>query len=388
MITPRHSLGAEVAPARRGKDHSVERVADVPDDGADEDMRALPRTSLHMTNPTTGRTRAAAGRAGALVVNRLSDRPIVAAGTVAGYGPIFNAGVIHHDGRFHLFARGVRDGYRRNHGVGARFVNYISDVLVFTSTDGIAYELQQVLAMSSAESVHSYEDPRVQRVQTAKGEQVVMSYTNLPAPESGKPWRVGVHRLVYAKGRFRLNPTSGRVIGPEGQPDKDAVLFNLRDGRVGLIHRIHPNMQLALFDSLEELWESGPAYWDPHMRSLAQHTILTPSPGAVSVGAGAPPAPTPDGLLLFYHEREQTGYTTRVALLDNDNGRVKSLLPEPIMRPTHTWERSGDVDNVVFVQGALIRPDGAVYLTYGASDRHVGAATVDTAALLTALRAA
>ena len=38
------------------------------------------------------------------------------ADSVPGYGPIFNAGVIHHDGRFHLFARGVRGGYRRNDG--------------------------------------------------------------------------------------------------------------------------------------------------------------------------------------------------------------------------------------------------------------------------------
>ena len=352
-------------------------------------MGARPRTSLDMTNPTTRRTRAVAGRAGEIVVNRLSDMPIVAAGAVVGYGPIFNAGVIHHDGAFHLFARGVRDGYRRNNGAGARFLDYISDVLVFTSTDGIAYEFQQVLATSSPENVHSYEDPRVQRVRTPHGEQVVMSYTNLPAPESGKPWRVGVHRLAYAKGRFRLNKTSGRVIGPEGQPDKDAVLFNLRDGRVGLIHRIHPNMQLTLFDSLNELWESGAAYWEAHLRNLARHTILTPSPGAVAVGAGAPPVATPDGLLLFYHEREQSGqYTIRLALLDDESGCVKSLLPDPIMRPTLTWERSGDVNNVVFVQGALLRPDGTVYLTYGASDRHVGAATVDTAALLTALRAA
>lgn len=167
-----------------------------------------------MTDLTTTGERAGAHGASEIVVNRLSDTPIVAARAVAGYGPIFNAGVIHHDGRFHLFARGVRDGYRRNEGTGARFLDYISDILVFTSTDGRSYEFQQVLATSSPEGVHSYEDPRVQRVQTTEGEQVVMSYTNVPAPDSGKPWRVGVHRLAHQEGRFRLNPTSGRVIGP------------------------------------------------------------------------------------------------------------------------------------------------------------------------------
>jgi hypothetical protein len=37
---------------------------------------------------------------------------------VPGYGPIFNAGLIHHDGFLHLLARGVRDSYRRNDGPG------------------------------------------------------------------------------------------------------------------------------------------------------------------------------------------------------------------------------------------------------------------------------
>jgi beta-1,2-mannobiose phosphorylase / 1,2-beta-oligomannan phosphorylase len=323
-----------------------------------------------------------------VVAQRLGDGPIVQAGSVPGYGPIFNAGVIVADDRFHLFARGVRDGYRRNNGPGPRFLDYISDVLVFTSDDGRSYDFQQVLAESSPAGVHSYEDPRVQRVRSGGGERTVMSYTNLPAPDSGGPWRVGVHRLGYEDGRYFLNRTSGRVIGPEGEPNKDAVLFNLRDGRVALIHRIYPNMQLALFDSLDGVWDPPPGYWDEHMSELERHTIISPSPGALAVGAGAPPIATEDGLILFYHERDAAGvYTTRVALLDDATGRVKSILPDPIMRPEAEWERSGDVDDVVFVQGAIVRADD-IYLTYGAADRCVGAASVGRAELAAALRAA
>jgi len=322
-------------------------------------------------------------------VRRVSEAPIVAAGAVPGYGPIFNAGVIHHDGRFHLFARGVRDGYLRNDGPGPRFLDYISDILVFTSGDGLSYDFQQVLARSTEHGVHCYEDPRVQRVGIGDDERIVMSYTNLPSPESGGAWRVGVHRLGYADGTFFLNRTSGRVIGPEDHPDKDAVLFTLRDGRVGLIHRIHPNMQLAVFDSLDDLWDAAAERWDEHMRELDRHTILRPSDGALGIGAGAPPVATADGLLLFFHERERSGrYTMRVALLDDETGRVRSILPEPIMLPMLDWERSGDVDEVVFVQGAVARPNGTIYLTYGASDRHVGAATVEAAPLLAALAGA
>jgi len=111
---------------------------------------------------------------------RISAAPIVAAGSVQGYGPIFNAGVIRHEGVFHLFARGVRDGYRRNDGLGPRFLDYVSDVLVFTSLDGRTYAFQQVLAESSPDDVHTYEDPRVQLVRSGGEERIVMSYTNLP----------------------------------------------------------------------------------------------------------------------------------------------------------------------------------------------------------------
>ena len=317
------------------------------------------------------------------------DAPIVEAGSVAGYGSIFNAGAIFRDGRFHLFARGVREGHTRNEGAGPRFLDYVSDVLVFTSPDGLDYEFQQVLACGSETGVHSYEDPRVQTITSGGGEHVVMTYTSLPDPSSGKPWQVGIHRLRYAEGRFALNRTSGRVIGPAGLEDKDAVVFNLRDGRVALIHRIHPDMQLALFDSLDELYASGQDYWDEHLRRLDRHTIISPAPGALGVGAGAPPVPTEAGLLLFYHERNaDSQYTLNVALLDAATGRVSAKLPEPILRPELPWEKNGDVDNVVFVQGAVPRPDGTIYLTYGAADRCVGAASVTTTELLAALRSA
>jgi predicted GH43/DUF377 family glycosyl hydrolase len=347
--------------------------------------------TVESTVPTAGPT-ATSGRASHSAppsLRRLRGTPIVSAGDVPGYGAIFNAGVLYHDGRFHLFARGVRDGYRRSDGQGPTFLDYISDVLVFTSDNGYAFDFQQVLATGSREGVFSYEDPRVQRVRCNGDECVVVSYTDLPAPDSGLPWRIGVQRLGYESGRFFLNHTSGRVVSPAGVQDKDAVIFNLRDGRVGLIHRIHPAMQLALFDSLDELWDVDADYWDRHLRSLDEHVIISPSAGALGVGAGAPPVETPDGLLLFYHEREASGhYVAKVALLDDRTGRVKAMLHEPVLRPELEWERTGDVDNVVFVQGAVARDDGTIYVTYGAADRHVGAAWVATDDVLAALRAA
>ncbi len=320
-------------------------------------------------------------------VRRVTERPIADALSVPGYGAVFNAGLLHHEGAFHLFARAVRAGYRRNSGSGDRFLDYVSDVVVLTSRDGVEYEFAYVLAPAGSNGTTSIEDPRVQRVSAGDRERVVMTSTWL-TPASGAPWRIGAHELAWNAGRFHLRERSGRLLGPEGIADKDAVVFALLDGRVALIHRIHPNMQLAVFDDLDHLMGAGAEYWDDYLLDLDRHTLLAPSPGALGVGAGAPPVPTEEGLLLFFHERRGDGsYTMNLALLEPASGAVVSRLPSAILEPELEWERRGDVDDVVFVQGAH-RDGDVVYLTYGAADRCVGAATASVSHLLDALAGA
>ncbi len=322
------------------------------------------------------------------VVRRVAAHPVVGAGAIPGYGPIFNAGLLRHDGRFHLFARAVRDTYRPNPEPGPRFLDYVSDIAVFESADGLEYEFGYILARAGEFGVDCFEDPRVQMVHSRGQARHVMTYTNLPSTD-GEPWRVGAHHLVHDGERFHLDPASGRLLGPAGVQDKDAVVWNLADGRVALVHRIHPDMQLAVFDDLEHLWDADDAYWDDHLADIERHTIIRPSAGALGIGAGAPPLQTEDGSLLFFHERRADGvYTMNLALLDDHTGRPISLLPEALLVPELHWEIEGDVDNVIFVQGAHLQPDGdTIYLVYGAADRHVGAATASAGQLLTLLRA-
>ena len=302
---------------------------------------------------------------------------------IPGYGAIFNAGLLHHDGRYHLFARAIREGYRRNDGQGPRFLNYLSDIVVLESDDGERYDFGYVLTRSGTDLVHCYEDPRVQWVTSDGIDHLVMTYTNLPDPSSGLPCRIGAHRLLYDGSRFSLDEESGTLLGPEAIANKDAVLFNLDDGRVAMIHRIHPNMQLAVFDSLDHLWGADAGYWARYCAELESHTIIRPSLGAMGVGAGAPPVVTDAGRLLFFHERDHRGvYLMKLALLNATTGRVVAMLDRPLLEPELEWEITGDVDHVVFVQGAHRRDDGSIYLTYGAADAHVGAAITDESSLL------
>jgi predicted GH43/DUF377 family glycosyl hydrolase len=321
-----------------------------------------------------------------LPVRRLRDRPIVDAGAVPGYGPLFNAGLLHHAGAYHLFARAVRNGYRHGDDTGPRFVDYVSDIIVLTSADGHDYEFGYVLAPAGTSGAACFEDPRVQWVEHRGAERLVMTYTHLPPPDGG-PWRIGAHLLRWDGQRFAIDGPTGRLLGPEGVANKDAVIFTLADGRTALIHRIHPDMQLAVFDDLDHLWDASDDYWAAHLADLERHTLLTPSPGSLGIGAGAPPVRTDDGFLLFFHERRGDGsYTMNVALLDETTGRVVSRLPYPVLEPELIWERFGDVDEVVFVQGAHLDGD-EIYLTYGAADRCVGAAVASVPHLLEALAA-
>ncbi len=322
---------------------------------------------------------------------RVSSHPLLGPGAAPGYGPIFNAGLLHHGGRFHLFARGVRDGYRRNPGEGARFLDYVSDVLLFRSDDGLRYTFDHVLLASDGDAFHAIEDPRVQRVSSCAvgggthADHLVMTYTRLSHPDSGRPWQIGAHRLVEDGDRLVVDPSSACILGPEGIHDKDGVVFNLSDGRVALLHRVHPDMQVAVFDDLEHLWNADALYWRTHLDQIERHTIIRPTPGSLGVGAGAPPLVCEAGLLLFFHERRSDGvYTMKVALLDPASGEVRSMLPDALLEPEMEWERFGDVENVVFVQGVHRLDDGQIYLTYGAADRCVGAAIVHEGDLLDA----
>lgn len=321
-------------------------------------------------------------------VSRLRQTPVVEAGSIPGYGAVFNAGLIHIGGRYHLFARAVRDGYTRNNGDGPRFHDYISDIVVFSSVDGHDYRFDYVLAAAGDNGVNCYEDPRVQSVTSNGTQHLVMTYTNLPPEGSGLPWRIGAHRLQWSNDRFFVDETSGRLLGPEGIENKDAVVFNLADGRVALIHRIHPNMQIAIFDDLDHLWHADDGYWDAYLPSIDDHTIIRPLAGSLGVGAGAPPVETPHGLLLLFHERNAEGiYTMKAALLDRESGRLKAVLDDPIFWPELEWERRGDVDEVVFVQGVHALDDATLYVVYGAADSHVGAAVIRSGPLLHALLA-
>jgi 4-O-beta-D-mannosyl-D-glucose phosphorylase len=100
-------------------------------------------------------------------------------------------------------------------------------------------------------------------------------------------------------------------------------------------------------------------------------------------GAGAPPLKTPKGWLHVAHGVRACAaglrYVLYAFLCDlEDPSRVIARPGGYFMAPEGE-ERIGDVSNVLFCNGAVMRPSGEVFIYYGSSDTrtHVATTTVD-----------
>jgi predicted GH43/DUF377 family glycosyl hydrolase len=93
------------------------------------------------------------------------------------------------------------------------------------------------------------------------------------------------------------------------------------------------------------------------------------------VEPGPPPVIVPQGILLVYNGADdRLVYRTGWALFDrSDPTRVLARSDAPIFEPQRGWELTGQVPNVVFVEG-LLREGPRWIFYYGGADKHVGVA--------------
>jgi len=171
--------------------------------------------------------------------------------------------------------------------------------------------------------------------------------------------------------------------------DKDVFIFPKKiNNSFWLVHRIMPSIQIATFKNFSELTTE---YWRDYFKAFEKHTLLDPHYRFENhkIGGGCPPIETEAGWLFIYHSVGRIflrkRYYAVVALLDYHNPRkVIARLPYPLFSPSSSWERKGNVKNVVFPSGAVVR-DKRLYIYYGAADKLIAAKSVDLAELLTEL---
>jgi predicted GH43/DUF377 family glycosyl hydrolase len=214
------------------------------------------------------------------------------------------------------------------------------------------------------------EDPRITRI----GDEFMVVYTGYS--------RGGPLVCLAVTRDFVEFDHRGVLMPPE---DKDAALFPVQfGGRWILIHR--PVSSLA---NGAHIWIS----WSPDLKHWGESTVLMPARrggwwDANKIGLGPPPLLTDQGWLLCYHGVRAAAsgsvYRLGLALLDRDDPtKVVARGNEWVFGPHATYERQGDVSDVVFPCGWILRDDGdSLDLYYGAADSVVCVATASLTELL------
>lgn len=178
------------------------------------------------------------------------------------------------------------------------------------------------------------------------------------------------------------------MVGPNFQ-DKDAMIFPEKiENKVVFIHRIVPNIQIAMFDNLEHFIQPENEYWPNYLKDLDKHTLMYREFKweESKIGAGPPPLRTDAGWLLIYHGVDaQMVYRAGAALIDEKNPyRVIARLPYPILEPQTDYEKFGDVNMVVFPEG-LVQIENEILVYYGAADKVIALAIGKLPQLIEAL---
>lgn len=277
---------------------------------------------------------------------------------------VFNCGVTEFEGRILLLYRAQGDDNISRFGIAFSEDGYnISERRpdpIFMPDPDNEYEVLGV------------EDPRISKM----GENYYITYTaaslypeldrNADTHSHGhKPWRVRVS-LAHTHD-FKSFSRHGVVIAHIDS--KDAALFpeKINDQFV-LIHRVFPDIRLAIADNLQNFKERGPVL-SPRRKSWDTERV----------GIGSQPIKTPFGWLAVYHgaSSHRNEYSLGLVLFDLDDPAVvigRSL--HPILEPETKYERIGQIPNVVFSCGAIVW-ENELLVYYGAADQVIGVASID-----------
>lgn len=168
------------------------------------------------------------------------------------------------------------------------------------------------------------------------------------------------------------------IVTPSNTDDKDLALLPEKvQGQFLLYHRIGGRICAEMISELTSETKV--------MRCIE---IMGPREGmwdAAKVGIAGPPLRVPGGFLMLYHGvSRRSKYRVGAVLLAEDGVTILSRSANPIFEPVEPYELTGEIQNVVFPCGAVIRDD-TLFMYYGGGDKVVGVATASLSRILNAL---
>jgi predicted GH43/DUF377 family glycosyl hydrolase len=280
------------------------------------------------------------------IVHRYVGNPILTADMIPGANAVFNSSVARFQDRYvGIFRVETRQGFQALRlgwsSTGVKFDLTPDEILVPTETPFTTYEEARY-------------DPRITRIDDV--------YYICHASENRFGCQVSVARTrdfaTFEKIAIASQPTNRNMVlfaekinGLYARLDRP-----FESGRNGNIW-ISYSPDLIHWGQSECILQSRPFAWDQG-----------------KIGPGAPPVKTSHGWLVIYHgvtpRINSQIYKAGVALLDlEDPRKVLARSKEYLMAPRESYERIGDVPNVVFPTAAL--PDwekDELRIYYGAAD--------------------
>ena len=286
---------------------------------------------------------------------------------------VFNPAAIEIKGKIHILYRAMSDD-------NTSVIGYASSsdgLTIDEQSDEPAYVPRAPFESKGVPNGNSgCEDPRLTKID----DKIYMLYTayNGKTPPSVAITSISEKDFLARDWKKWSEP---RLLTTSDFDDKDAALLPEKiDGKYMIIHRID---NVICADFLTDLTDR-----DEKIKRCVE--ILQRRPGmwdSAKIGIAFPPIKTELGWLFFYHGvSERTNYRMGIALMDlNDPTRLINRTSDAILYPEQGYEMYGQIPNVVFPCGAVLR-DRTIYIYYGGADSVVCGATMNLDEILESLR--
>lgn len=258
----------------------------------------------------------------------------------------------------------------------------VSSIGVAESKDGIAfYNRQQLITPKYSWERFGCEDPRV----TKLDKQYYIFYTGISLlPPVAKGVKVGLaisKDLKTIQEKHLITPFNAKAMS----------LFPERiSGKIWAVLTVHTDQPpakicLASFNDEKDLWSKK--YWNKWHQNFEKSALPLQRTLQDHVEAGAPPIKTKNGWLLIYsyiknYLSPQQLFSIEMALLDLKNPlKIIARTNNPILIPEKSYEKIGNIPNIVFPSGAMVK-NNLIYLYYGTADTTVSLAYISIPNLL------
>ncbi len=273
---------------------------------------------------------------------------------------VFNPAAIYLDGKFHIVYRAMSHDNTSVFG----YASSLDGLHIEERLDHPIYVPREVFEKSNDGNYSGCEDPRLTKV----GDRIYVCYTaydgeNVPRVAMSS---IAVSDFLNKKWKWAIP----KLISPPDIDDKDACILSKKvNGQYMFFHRMETFIWIDFVKDLH--------FYDGQY--LGGSILLQSRPGkwdSKKIGIAGPPEETEKGWLLMYHGiGEDNHYRLGAVLLDlNDPTKIIGRTEHPILEPKKTYEKEGQVDNVVFPCGSVLRGE-ELFGYYGGADSVVAVAT-------------